>query len=207
MAPHPTIQGFDAFQRLIEKARQPVVLLEGSREVPPEIEQQMERLAAALIRRFPQLTVRSGNAPGSDQAWARGVNSVDARRLELVLPVPNWRGEAIAEGNQAWSLREAPPEDVKAAGLLTREHYQAGSRRGAVAYDPMPAFKKPYLERDALKVLGWLDYHGRRRKATAALFYVNPARKGGGGTGHTMRLCEAEGVPFFLSEDWLEWKV
>lgn len=24
---------------------------------------------------------------------------------------------------------------------------------------------------------------------------------------HSIRLCKAERVPFFLSEDWLEWKV
>jgi len=206
MTTRPFIPSFDAFERLIRQTREPVVLLEGSREVPEAVQQRMETLAAYLMKAFPALRARSGNAPGADQAWARGVNSVDPARLELILPVPRWRREAILPGNQALSLREALPEDAMAARDLTRAHYEWGNRRGPSAYDPLPEFRKPYLDRDALKVLGHADYRGKRRKATAALFYLNASRKGGG-TAHTIRLCEAERVPYILAEDWMEWKV
>ena len=76
---------------------------------------------------------------------------------------------------------------------------------GGTAYDGLPAYKKTYLDRDALKVRGWVDYRNQRCKAMAALFYLNPNKKHGGGTGHTIRLCEAENVPYFLSDDWLTW--
>lgn len=59
--------------------------------------------------------------------------------------------------------------------------------------------------RDALKVLGYEDYRGRCHKAIAGLFYVNPGRPNGGGAGQTIRVCEAEGVPVFLHEDWMTW--
>ena len=55
-------------------------------------------------------------------------------------------------------------------------------------------------------MLGVEDYKGRKLKATAALFYLNPGKPRGGGTGHTIRICEAENVPYFLADDWLGWE-
>ncbi len=205
--PHWLRQGYAEFARLIREARHPVVLLEGSRDVPTEIQRRMEQLATHLARTFPTLVARSGNASGSDQAWARGVNAVAPIRLQLVLPIPNYKSDAIETGNQVMALQEAPKQDYHTAKNLTRENYVYGARRGAEVYDRLPPFKQTYLDRDALKVLGTSDYFGRRRKATAALFYVNPSKSNGGGTGHTLRLCEAEKVPYFLAEDWLLWPV
>ena len=121
------------------------------------------------------------------------------------LPVAGYKRAAMADGNQTLALQEAPAEYVTAARELTREHYTSGRRRGAAAYDGMPDYKQNYLVRDALKVLGVPDYRGRQQKATAALFYLNPKKPGGGGTGHTLRLCEAKRVPYFLSDDWSVW--
>jgi hypothetical protein len=199
-------RGYAEFDRFISAAKQPVVLLEGSRNAPDEIQSKMEQLAAHLMRTFPSLIARTGNAEGSDQAWARGVNRIDPKRLQLVLPVPHYKTESVAAANEVAVLQEVPPEDYGAAKALTREHYEYGSSKGAAAYDPLPPFKKTYLDRDALKVLGHTNYSGRRQKATVALFYLNPNKKNGGGTGHTLRLCEAQRVPYFLAEDWLSWR-
>lgn len=203
--PQWLVHGYAAFAGLVQKAKYPVVLLEGSRDVSLEIERAMERLAAKLLRTFPGLIARSGNAAGSDQAWARGVNAVDPSRLQLVLPVPDYKGGSIAPGNETMTLRDAPAEDYYTARELTRRHYAYGTRTGPDVYDGLPPFKQNYLDRDALKVLGYSDYSGRRRKATAALFHLNPAKPSGGGTGHTLRLCEAEKVPYFLADDWRQW--
>ena len=64
---------------------------------------------------------------------------------------------------------------------------------------------KTYLDRDALKVLGCGGLSQQAIKAMAALFYLNPNKKHGGGTGHTIRLCEAENVPYFLNDDCDTW--
>jgi len=166
----------------------------------------MTWLAAELMRRFPRLVARSGNATGSDQAWARGVNSVDPRRLQLVLPVPNYRRTAIDSCNDAIALREVAPDDFAEAGRLSEQNYRSGPDQDPTArYATMPEYKRAYLERDALKVLGYGDYRGRRQKATAALLHLNPKKANGGGTGHTLRLCTALKVPVFLSDDWLTW--
>jgi hypothetical protein len=198
-------RGFARFQQIISAATSPIVLLEGSRNVPDAVAQKMQSLAAHLMKKFPTLIARSGNAQGSDTAWARGVNQVAPERLQLILPVPNYRAKSIAPENETLALPEAASEDYGAAWALCRDQYQYGSRKGAEAFDPLPSFKKNYLERDALKVLGYTDYKGKRRKATAALFYIDPERRNGGGTGHTVRLCEAEAVPYFLVDDWLQW--
>ena len=203
--PRYLCRGFTRFQEIISTAKSPVVLFEGSRNVPVEIQMKMESLAAHLMKKFPPLIARSGNAEGSDEAWARGVNRVAPERLHLVLPVPNYRAKSIGPDNEVLSLREARPDDYGAARKLCREHYEYGSRRGAEAFDSMPPFKKNYLERDALKVLGHTDYSGKRRKASAALFFVDPQKPNGGGTGHTVRLCEVERVPYFMADDWSEW--
>ena len=199
-------RGYTEFDRLISAAKRPVVLLEGSRNAPAEILSKMEQLAAHLMRTFPSLIARTGNAEGSDQAWARGVNRIDPKRLQLVLPVPHYKAESIAAANEVAVLQEVPPEDYGAAKALTREHYEYGSSRGPAAYDPLSPFKKTYLDRDALKVLGHTNYSGKRQKATTALFYLDPNKRSGGGTGHTLRLCEAQRVPYFLAEDWLSWR-
>ena len=198
-------RGYPAFVAVIASSSRPVVLLEGSRDLPAEVQAVMARLAEQVMKAFPTRIARSGNADGSDQAWARGVNAVAPERLQLILPVPGYKRGAWADGNQTLALQEAPAEYAVAARELTREHYTSGRRSGAAAYDGLPDYKQNYLDRDALKVLGVPDYRGRQQKAAAALFYLNPSKPGGGGTGHTLRLCEAKRVPYFLSEDWLGW--
>jgi len=199
-------KGYPEFERAISSAKEAVVLLEGSRNLPVEIQSGMEQLAAHLMRTFPSLIARTGNAEGSDQAWARGVNRIDPKRLQLILPIPRYKEASIAPANEVAVLQEVPPEDYGAAKALTREHYEYGSSRGPTAYDPLPPFIKTYLDRDALKVLGHTNYSGKRQRATAALFHLDPNKRNGGGTGHTLRLCEAQRGPYFLSEDWLNWR-
>jgi len=53
-------RGYREFDRLINAVKQPVVLLEGSRNAPDEIQAKMEQLAAHLMRRFPSLIARTG---------------------------------------------------------------------------------------------------------------------------------------------------
>ncbi len=100
-------RGFDSFAEIIRAERTPVVLLEGSRNAPADVQARMEILASQLMREFPSLLARSGNAEGSDQAWARGVNTVDPRRLQLILPAPRYKAAAIHEANESLALRDA----------------------------------------------------------------------------------------------------
>jgi hypothetical protein len=193
---------FAALASVLAGAEHPVLLLEGSRDVPAAPEDRMAAIASDLVRCFPTLTVRSGNAPGSDQAWARGVNAVAPCRLQLVLPRPGWRKKAIHPENTTVSLADLTAVERETARQLAQENYP----RGAIAYGRLPPFKTPYLVRDTVKVVGCGGSPPNLRPATAALFYVNPARKTTGGTVHTMRVCAARRVPYFESETWLQWQ-
>jgi len=65
----------------------------GAREAPYVVLRWMERTGAALVR--AGYTLVSGNAPGSDQAWARGGNTMDPTHVELCLPWESFESSAI----------------------------------------------------------------------------------------------------------------
>lgn len=69
----------------------------GSRETPADILLIMEKVGVYVASKG--YTLRSGNATGADQAFARGVNRVDPSRLELHLPWNTYNKEAIVPGN------------------------------------------------------------------------------------------------------------
>jgi len=64
------------------------------------------------------------------------------------------------------------------------------------------AAKADYLLRDTMKVIGFSDAFP---KTTAALFFVDPADPMAGGTGHTIRVCQHEGIPVAFQHEWKQW--
>ncbi|MGI8468905.1 MAG: hypothetical protein ACR2N3_10670 [Pyrinomonadaceae bacterium] len=60
-----------------------------------------------------------------------------------------------------------------------------------------------YLLRDALKVVGSKKLNFK--PAAFGLFYLNSTKKIGGGTGHTIRICELRNVLVFLQSERLNW--
>src|SRR6267154_1289482 len=64
------LRGYTDFVRFISAAKQPVVLLEGSRNAPDEVQSKMEQLAADLMRTFPSL-------------WGIGITLANARKRRL----------------------------------------------------------------------------------------------------------------------------
>lgn len=75
-----------------------IVACIGSRETPPAILKLMERMGAELVRRG--FIIRSGNAKGADQAFARGANTVDPSKVELFLPNQGYEQQAIHPNNR-----------------------------------------------------------------------------------------------------------
>ena len=93
------------------------------------------------------------------------MNAVAPARLQLILPVSNYKHAAMADENQTLVLQEALVEYATVARELTREHYVSGRRTGAAAYDGLSDYKQNYLVCDTLKVLGIPDYRGRQQEA------------------------------------------
>ena len=181
----------------------PVVLLEGTRNVPEKDQTKLTKLGAFLAAEFPNAVFRSGNADGSDTLFARGVESVDPSRMQVVTPTAGHRKKNIHPQSYTVPLSEVSAVHEESLAYHTNAATPANQRiidkRNEV---PQLKAKARYLLRDTLKVLG--DEDNDLAPATAALFYTK-ADPMSGGTGHTIRVCQQQGVPFFLQADWASW--
>ncbi len=189
------------FSQAIKAATRPIVLLEGTRSLGREAEPLVEAFAAQLAQCFPNVTFRSGNAPGSDQAFARGVATVDVSRLEVVVPYTRHRLSERPEGVRVLSLEDI--ENDAELGRLTLDASPIYENLFASRAINASAAKVRYLLRDTLKITG--DEEADFAPATAGLFWVNPLKPKTGGTAHTIRVCEKMGLPLWTQEKWENW--
>lgn len=191
----------------IASSKSVIILLEGRRKVLPEDVPKLFALGKMLAEKLPLATFRSGNADGSDEAFAKGVASVDAERIQLITPSASHRLKHRPKGSYSVSLDDVlkaeEPEvyyesSKKATPKNERlvDHFQEApnSRTGA---------KAKYLIRDTVKVLG-SEANGLKQ-ASIGLFYIDPTDKYAGGTGHTIRVCEQHNVPVITQLDWFKW--
>lgn len=190
---------------LIHDISAPVILLEGTRQLPLEKHERLAAVGAGLAELFPHAVFRSGNAAGSDEAFAVGVTKVSGARLQLVLPTPGMGRSRRSAGAVCTALDELPLDERQ---HLARESFAASPENHRLfelylrGQSGNPAYAKAqYLVRDALKVIG--SPARRLAPATVALFFVNTNGPTSGGTAHTIRLCERHAVPLFTQRDWL----
>ncbi len=191
------------FKECLSRSPSPVVLLEGTRKVPEKDQSRLTELGAFLAKEFPTVVFRSGNADGSDTLFARGVESVDPERMQLVIPTAGHRKKNRHPLNEVVPLSEvsAVHEESLAyhTNAATPKNQRIIDRRNEV---PQLKAKARYLLRDTLKVLG--DEDNGLAPATAAIFYTQ-ADSMSGGTGHTIRVCQQNNVPVFLQAHWWSW--
>lgn len=194
---------FDDFSRRFREFSDAVLLLEGRRAIPAADAARARALARRLAIGFPNLRFRSGNAEGADQAFAEGVAAIDPSRLQIIAPYAGHRRKdryAEAEYESPESLTQLQEAEVVArTASASPKNIRLLEKRG----QPGPlGVKADYLLRDTMKVLG----HGRRfPKPAFALFYVDLSDPFAGGTGHTIRVCEQEGVPYVFQDVWALW--
>ncbi|MEN9415743.1 MAG: hypothetical protein RLZ62_2047 [Bacteroidota bacterium] len=179
-----------------------IVLLEGKRNVLPADTEKLIALGRLLATNTRQIIFRSGNAAGADQLFSDGVVSVNAERLQVVTPYSGHRKKTNV-AFQTYSLEEmdlaAEPEVVyHARGNKKMEklidQYVAGDRN-------QYAMKAAYILRDTVKVVGASGI----RPASIGIFYDDLLEPMSGGTGHTMQVCENNGIPLLDQRTWFEW--
>lgn len=183
----------------------PVILLEGTRRVPEALRPRLSKFARLLAEELPHAIFRSGNAEGSDDAFAQGVAEVDPRRLQLVLPTPGMGRARRPAGAVCHALDELPLGEKEpliqactAASPENRRLFELYLR----SLSGTPAYSKSlYLVRDGLKVLGSPALG--LAPASVAIFFVDESNQSSGGTGHTIRLCQQRSVPVLTQRDWL----
>lgn len=197
----------DAFRRLAAGAGAAVVLLEGTRKLSPENAPRLTAFAERLAREFPELRFRTGNALGSDLAFAAGVERVDACRLEFILPYQTHRAGQRPAVSYSASIREVPGESLARIAETTvaasphHERTAVNYRTGAAA--PRQRAVAELILRDTLKVTG--DPALGLARPIAGFFYVWPEDPLSGGTGHTIRVCREVGVPVIHQGGWSRW--
>jgi hypothetical protein len=82
---------FHDFAKLISDEQSPTILVEGRRTISADAAATAGRLAGHLAERFPNLLFRSGNASGSDEAFAAGVLAVAPDRMQIIAPYAGHR--------------------------------------------------------------------------------------------------------------------
>jgi hypothetical protein len=182
---------------------QPVILLEGTRDVPEGDWQRLTDLAEMLARELPHAVFRSGNADGSDSLFAKGVVRIDPGRMQLVTPTAGHRKKYRHVANYVVPMDDVPAEHEDTIAYHTNEATPANRRIIEKRHEvPRLKAKARYLMRDTLKVIGSQD--NGLAPATAGIFYAKSDPMSGG-TGHTIRVCRNHEVPVYLQGDWNGW--
>ncbi len=191
------------FTAIVEAVPEPVALLEGRRSIPDHDAAHATHTASMLVRRYPALRFRSGNAEGTDQAFSEGSAQVAPWPLQVVAPYAGHRksarhSQAVYDSPESLSSVQEDDLACKTATASPKIKGLIGKRdkKGALAA------KAAYLIRDTMKVTGHSELFP---KPACALFFVDLNDPLAGGTGHTIRVCQQEGVPFAFQDSWQQW--
>ena len=196
----------ELFFKQAKKKKRPVILLEGTRNVPTTDAPRLHALARLLANELPSAVFRSGNAQGADSLFFQGLAAENPERLEYILPYSNMGKKRIPPQASIFTLEELSQAELEAVVEVTltaspeleslvRAFLARGRNRVTV--------KAMYLLRDALKVAGAASLS--LPPADFGFFFVNPENPRGGGTGHTIRTCRALKVPVFTQDEWEKW--
>jgi hypothetical protein len=137
--------------------------------------------------------------------FADAIARLDPSRLELVLPHAGMGRKRRPMGAVCFSLDAVPENELASLATLTGQAGRDAGRladyylRGPEARKTAAGSKAAYLLRDTLKVAG--SQALRLTPADLGIFWVNPENPRGGGTGHTIRICEATRVPLLTQDD------
>ena len=154
----------------------PRVACIGSREISTETKVYLEYVGLYYASRG--CTIVTGNAQGSDQAYALGANTVDPNLVELWLPWPSYEQKAVLEGNTIHLVDEA----TRADWVLAERCHPAWAKLN----DPV----RRLMVRNAMIV------------STSQLVVAWPDRSkiGYGGTGHGMRVAMELGISIWFAD-------
>ncbi len=194
------------FNDIIVSIKNPVILLEGTRKINDDQFLLLSKFGEFIARKFPNCHFRSGNASGSDDAFAQGVRKVAPDRMQIVLPKMDSGKSRLRNRDYVLALEDVSQAEEKQI-IYESKRATPKNKRLFEAYElqqeGMMKQKSLYLLRDTLKVLG--SPENNLSPITAGIFFVNEDDPEAGGTGHTMRVCRQNNVPVFTQDVWLSW--
>ena len=144
----------------------------GARSTPPEVQATMVALARTLAAWG--WTLRSGHAPGADQAFERGARE----RAEIYLPWSSYEGGVPIVAAE----RHARPT-VTAYRIASEFH---------PVWERLPDPVRALHARNVHEVLGV-----NCNEPADMLVCFTPCGSGNGGTGQAIRIAKAYGIPVF----------
>ena len=183
----------------LQAAATPVILLEGTRHLPDTDHAILQRIATRLFEQFPHAIFRSGYAESTDTIFANAIARLDTARLQLVLPHAGMGRARRPAGAACFSLDTVPPDELESLAAITGQAGRDAGRladyylRGPEARKTAVGNKAAYLLRNTLKVVGSTKLG--LSPAALGIFRVNPTDPSGGGTGHTIKVCEIQRLP------------
>lgn len=179
-----------------------IVLLEGKRDVIDADQKSLTELGMKLASSTEFMLFRSGNAAGADHFFSEGVFQTAPDRLQVITPYTSHRNRGKAEYNSLplddVNLMQEPEVvyqskyNKKTANLIDK--YVAGARDRF-------SIKAAYIIRDTVKAIGTKDIP----PANFGIFYDDLSNPMQGGTGHTMDVCQKNGIPVINQSIWLDW--
>ena len=194
---------YEDFVGFVSSHAQPIILLEGTRQLPESDQPKLVAFARKLAIAFPYARFRTGNASGSDEAFAAGITQVDPQRLEYVLPHRTMRERSRNKISPSLALDEVSDgmQEFLAVETLEASPKYRSLIEGRKKHSALK-IKANYLLRDTLKITGFEE--GNFQPAQIGVFYVNAEDAGKGGTGHTIRVCENRKIPVMVQNIWMQ---
>ena len=179
-----------------------IVLLEGKRAVLNVDQEKLTALGSLLTNKTKKMLFRSGNADSADYFFSVGVASIDNTRLQVITPYTGHRQKS----NQAYETISLDDIDIAAEPEVVYQSKQ--NKKTEKLIDQYVsgdknrfAIKASYIIRDTIKAIGAKDI----KPATFGIFYDDLDHPKLGGTGHTMHICERNGIPVINQEVWFKW--
>src|SRR5438067_1420646 len=112
---------FTEFSQFINALEHPIILLEGSRALPAKDWPRLVAVAVKIAVAFPHALFRTGNATGSDEAFAEGINGVDPARLQYILPRPSMGRERRSHAAYSVSMDDVPHVEESSLVYQTKQ--------------------------------------------------------------------------------------
>ena len=181
-----------------------IVLLEGKRNVLEEDQEKLISLGKLLARKTSKMIFRSGNAPGADLYFCKGVAAVGPKRLQVIVPYSDHRKKSNL-AYETFSL-----DDINLVSEPEVVYQSKGNKKTQKLVDDFVggnknrfSIKAAYIIRDTVKAIGAAGI----KPASFGIFYDDLANPKEGGTGHTMNVCEKNHIPLIDQSVWLKWLV
>lgn len=194
---------YNQFKEILAKYNDPVVLIEGKRNIPKNYYDKAVKVGEKLAKDFPRLIFRTGNASGTDEAFSLGVKNVDPTRLQIVIPYNSHKKnkriigaiyvspESLSDVAEKEIINQTIKDTPKYKSLIENMNKNASLTA-----------KAKYLIRDTMKVYKYTELFD---SPVAALFYVDLSNIESGGTGHTIRVCKNMNIPVIFQDSWENW--